>query len=417
MESIVRDLRLAPEGEKKIAWAARKMPVLNRLCEDYVADQPFKGLRIGMSIHLEAKTAHLAEVLRQCGAEVYATGCNTLSTQDDVAAALAEKGVNVFAKHGVTEEEYFEHLRLVAESRPNLFIDDGGDLMKSLMKVMEEHPSKTEWELLGGCEETTTGVNRLRNLMRLSGGLICPMANVNDADCKHLFDNRYGTGQSVWTAIMALTNTLIAGKTVVIAGYGWCGKGAAMRAKALGAEVIVTEIDPVKALEAKMDGFEVRRMGEAVYGADYVLTETGCKDVVRKADFLKMKDGVILANGGHFDVEINLKELRELAVSEEVVRANIREFTLADGRKIDVLAEGKLVNLAGGDGHPAEIMDMSFSVQFLSLLYLAQESWSPRKRLYEVPKEIDDTVARLKLETLGVKIDKLTPEQERYYFG
>lgn len=409
-DSIVKDMQLARSGQKKIDWVAKKMPVLSRLLEEYKGSKPFSKLKIGMSIHLEAKTAYLADVLKKCGAEVFATGCNTLSTQDDVAAALAERGVHVFAKHGVSEAVYIDHLNRVAERHPDLFIDDGGDLIK----VLIPYASK-KWKPLGGCEETTTGIMNLQKLLE-NNELICPMMNVNDADCKHLFDNRYGTGQSVWTAIMGITNTVVAGKTVVIAGYGWCGKGAAMRAKGLGARVVVTEIDQIKAIEAAMDGFEVMKMDEAVKIADYILTETGCKDVLRKKHFLKMKDGVILANGGHFDVEINLKELRNVTEWNFDARENIREYVFSDGRRIDVLAEGKLVNLAGGDGHPAEIMDMSFSVQFLSLLYLLENAQQLKGALYDVPEDINEKVAKMKLDAMGIEIDKLTKAQEKYYF-
>ncbi|HOA85561.1 MAG TPA: adenosylhomocysteinase, partial [Bacillota bacterium] len=365
--------------------------------------------RITVSIHLEAKTAYLAETLRAGGAEVYATGCNPLSTQDDVAAALAQAGIEVYARRGVTETEYTEHLKAALACRPHLIIDDGGDLVSLLHGECREYGKN----LIGGCEETTTGIRRLRERER-AGRLDYPMINVNDAECKHLFDNRYGTGQSTIDAIMNTTNLIIAGKTVVIAGYGWCGKGFALRARGMGANVIVTEINPVRALEAIMDGFRVMPMEEAAPLGDLFVTLTGCRDVIRREHFSVMKDGVLLANSGHFDVEIDKLALADMAVEIVERKPNIVGYKLPDGRTLNLLAEGRLVNLAAGNGHPAEIMDMSFSLQAKCLEYLVKNKGSLEPRLHPVPEEIDKEVAWLKLSSLGASIDRLSPEQERY---
>lgn len=406
--SILRDPSLAAEGHKKINWAKSYMPLLNALEEEFVQTQPLKGKRVALSIHLEAKTACLCLLLKKAGAQVACTGCNPLSTQDDVAAALAEQGVEVFAWHGATMEEYMSHLEKTLEIVPNLIVDDGGDFVG----ILHSKRPDLARELIGGSEETTTGVMRLRSRER-DGKLNFPMISVNDAQCKHLFDNRYGTGQSSWDGIMRSTNLLVAGKNVVVAGYGWCGRGIAMRAKGLGGRVIICDVNPVHALEAAMDGYRVMPMIEAAKIADIIVTATGCKDIVTAKHMEVMKDGVVLANAGHFDLEINKADLEKLAVKVEERRANIMGYTMKDGRVLNLLAEGRLVNLAAGDGHPVEIMDMSFAVQALCACYLAQSN-GLEKKVYEVPAEIDDRVARLKLKCMGMDIDTMTEEQREY---
>ena len=407
--SMIRDIALAPSGENKIEWVKRNCPLLRRLEEEFSRTKPFAGKRIALSVHLEAKTAYLCKVLAAGGAEMYITGSNPLSTQDDVAAALAKAGHNVYAWHGATEEEYFAHIRETLSHHANLIIDDGGDLVHMLhTELREEIPY-----VIGGCEETTTGILRLEAMNR-EGKLLFPMVKVNNADCKHLFDNRYGTGQSVWDGINRTTNLIVAGKNVVVAGYGWCGKGVSMRAKGLGAKVIVTEVDPVKAIEAYMDGFTVMPMREAAKIGDIFVTVTGCAGVITEEDFLVMKEGAVLCNAGHFDVEVDVKRLREMAVEAREMRANIMGYTLPDGKHLYVLAEGRLVNLAAGDGHPAEIMDMSFAIQALCAKYLAEHEGKIEEKLMDVPREVDLEVGRRKLETLGITIDTLTPEQEAY---
>ncbi|NLZ36012.1 MAG: adenosylhomocysteinase [Clostridiales bacterium] len=407
--SSVLDITLAPFGRKKIEWVKSYMPVLEIIGSDFCKKKPFEGLKVAMSIHLEAKTAYLAEILRDGGAEVYITGCNPLSTQDDVAAALAAEGLNVFARHGVGEDEYKEHLKAVLDCSPHLLIDDGGDLVQLLHG---ECANKTS-NLIGGCEETTTGVHRLFARMR-AGLLHFPMVDVNNADCKYLFDNRYGTGQSTIDGIMNTTNLMIAGKTVVIAGYGWCGRGLAMRMKGMGALVIVTEIDPVKAIEAAMDGFRVMKMDDAAPLGDFFVTLTGCCDVIVGRHFDMMKDGAVLANSGHFDVEINKRELEARSVKIFDRRNNIRGYRQKDGRTLNLLADGRLVNLAAANGHPAEIMDMSFALQAKSLEWLVQNKGRLENRIYPVPAEIDRYVAELKLKAIGCSIDSLTVQQKEY---
>ena len=410
MESIVRDMKLAPSGHDKIAWVKNFMPVLNKIEEEYSQTKPFKGCRMVLTIHLEAKTAYLAKVLKNAGAEVTVTGSNPLSTQDDVAAALVEDGVNVFATHACTAEEYDGFLeKALVETKPNIIVDDGGDLVAMLHTKHRELLDG----LLGGSEETTTGVHRLHSLAR-KGKLDFPMIAANDAYCKYLFDNRYGTGQSTWEGIMRATNLIVAGKNVVIAGYGWCGKGGAMRAKGMGANVIVTEVDPIKAIEAVFDGFRVMPMDEAAKIGDVFLTLTGDKDVVRGHHYEVMKNGALLANAGHFDVEINIPELEAASVSHRTVKPNIEEYVQKDGRKIYLLAEGRLVNLAAGDGHPAEVMDLSFAVQFFSALHLLNHHKEMENKVYLMPNEINDKIARIKLAAMGVEIDELTPEQKAY---
>ena len=404
----IKDITLAPSGHAKINWVKDYMPTLAAIEKDFIKNKPFAGKKISMSIHLEAKTAYLATVLKNGGADVYATGCNPLSTQDDVAAALSEYGVHVYAVHGDDEENYTARLRKALSCKPDLMIDDGGDFIA----LLHGDDKDLGVNLIGGCEETTTGIHRLRQRER-AGTLLYPMIDVNDADCKHLFDNRYGTGQSTLDAIMHTTNLIIAGKTAVVAGYGWCGKGIAMRLKGMGARVIVTEIDPVKALEAAMDGFSVMKMDDAAPLGDLFITATGCSDVIVKRHFEVMKDGVLLANSGHFDVEINKGDLLALSVSHGERKPSIEGFTMADGRKINLLAEGRLVNLAAGNGHPAEIMDMSFAIQAKGLEYLAT---NPKKepKLYAVPVEIDKEVASLKLASMNLGLDVLTAEQAEY---
>lgn len=416
MESAIRDINLHESGKLKISWVKAHMPLLNNLEKEFSRTRPFEGVKIALSVHLEAKTAYLCEVLSSAGAEMFVTGSNPLSTQDDVAAALVHEGMNVFAVHGATSEEYESGLRAVISAGPNIIIDDGGDLVHL---IHTEYPELIP-NVIGGCEETTTGILRLKAMDR-SGELKFPMMLVNDADCKHLFDNRYGTGQSVWDGIMRTTNLIVAGKNVVVAGYGWCGKGVAMRAKGLGAEVIVTEVDPVKAMEAVMDGFKVMKMSDAASLGDIFVTVTGCKDVITTRDFWKMKDGAICCNAGHFDVEVAVSALREVATESYIARNNIEAFTLVNGKTIYVLAEGRLVNLAAGDGHPAEIMDMSFAIQALSAKYLVDNKNNlpseSGKMLLHVPVEIDAEVASRKLESWGVSIDTLTPDQKKYLYG
>ena len=407
--SQIRDIKLSPSGGHKIEWVRRNCPLLRSLEEEFSQTKPFAGKKIALSIHLEAKTAYLCKVLAAGGAEMYITGSNPLSTQDDVAAALVEAGLNVYAWHGATEEEYNGHISEVLSHQANIIIDDGGDLVHML------HTSKRDQlqYVIGGCEETTTGIIRLQ-AMAAAGQLEFPMVLVNNADCKHLFDNRYGTGQSVWDGINRTTNLIVAGKIVVVAGYGWCGKGVSMRAKALGARVIVTEIDPVKAIEAVMDGFEVMPMKEAAKQGDFFVTVTGCAGVIDEEDFMEMKEGAILCNAGHFDVEIDMKRLREIAVNSEEMRNNIMGYKLPNGVTIYVLAEGRLVNLAAGDGHPAEIMDMSFAIQALSAKYLVEHGGNLSQKLINVPEEVDQDVAKRKLKFLGKQIDSLTKAQEEY---
>ncbi|KIL34642.1 S-adenosyl-L-homocysteine hydrolase [Cohnella kolymensis] len=409
LQSIVRDPSLAPEGKLKIDWVQAHMPVLNRIREQFERDQPFKGLRVAISLHLEAKTAYLAKVVQAGGAEVVITGSNPLSTQDDVCAALVEDGIAVYAKYNPDPQEYKELLVKTLETKPDLIIDDGGDLVSILHSERQDLIGK----IRGGAEETTTGILRLK-AMEKDGSLKFPMVAVNDAYCKYLFDNRYGTGQSVWDGINRTTNLVVAGKTVVVNGYGWCGKGVAMRAKGLGANVVVTEVDAIRAVEAYMDGFTVLSMDEAAKVGEFFVTVTGNKDVIRGEHIANMKDGAILSNAGHFDVEVNLVELAAMSVSKRTVRRNIEEYQLKDGRKIYVLAEGRLVNLAAGDGHPAEIMDMTFALQALSLRYVNDNYEKIGSHVVNVPYELDEQVARTKLEALGIRIDSLSQQQKDY---
>ena len=409
MKSVIKDITLAPSGHDKINWVKNFMPVMKAIDEEYSVSKPFAGKRMVMTMHLEAKTAYLALVLQNAGAEVIATASNPLSTQDDVCAALVEGGVTVFAHHGCTMEEYDKYIDMALDTEPDIIMDDGGDLIYRIHNERRELLPK----IIGGSEETTTGVIRDKAL-EAAGKLEFPMMAANDAYCKYLFDNRYGTGQSTWEGIMRATNLVIAGKTVVIAGYGWCGKGGAMRAKGLGANVIITEVDPVKAIEAVFDGFRVMPMDEAAKIGDVFLTLTGDKDILRERHFASMKDGAVIANSGHFDVEINIPELESMTVSRRPVREGIEEFKFENGKKLYLLGEGRLVNLACGDGHPAEIMDLSWGVQFFSALYMIENHDKLENKVYVLPAEVDEKIARIKLKAMGVEIDTLTPEQYAY---
>ena len=409
MNSEIKDINLAESGLRKIEWVRRNCPLLTGIKKDFEKEKPFAGKKIALSVHLEAKTAYLCEVLKSGGAEMYITGSNPLSTQDDVAAALVSEGLEVHAWHGTTEAEYNTHINHVLSNDCNIIIDDGGDLVNTLHTSLRD---KLKY-VIGGCEETTTGIIRLK-AMAEKNELEFPMVLVNDADCKHLFDNRYGTGQSVWDGINRTTNLIVAGKIVVVAGYGWCGKGVAMRAKGMGARVIVTEVNPVRAIEAVMDGFDVMPMSEAAPLGDFFVTVTGCSGVVRAEDFTRMKDGAICCNAGHFDVEVDVASLRKMAVETAEMRNNIMGYRLENGNWIYILAEGRLVNLAAGDGHPAEIMDMSFAIQALSAEYLVKNAGNIKEKLIKVPEEVDRAVAFRKLKYLGKNIDTLTPEQVAY---
>ena len=409
MESMIRDIKLAPSGHDKIAWVKNFMPVLRSIDEEYSKTKPFAGKKVVITMHLEAKTAYLALVFKNAGAEVIATGSNPLSTQDDVVAALVEDGVTVYSWYNCTNEEYDMFIDKALDCNPDMIIDDGGDLVA---RIHNERPELID-RIIGGSEETTTGVIRLKALAE-QGKLKFPMIAANDAYCKYLFDNRYGTGQSTWDGIMRTTNLVIAGKTVVIAGYGWCGKGRAMRAKGLGANVVITEVDPIKAIEAVFDGFRVMPMEEAAKIGDIFLTLTGCDNVINEKHFALMKDGAMMANSGHFDVEINKVDLLKNSVSHRPVRKNIEEYVQKDGRKLYLLAEGRLVNLAAGDGHPAEIMDLSFGVQFFSALHILNHHQEMKNKVYLMPEEINTKIAQIKLKALGVELDELTEEQKAY---
>lgn len=409
--SSIRDLGLAPQGNVKIDWVEKHMPVLSSIKRQFEKEKPFSGLKVSLSIHLEAKTAYLCRVLAAGGAKMSITGSNPLSTQDDVAAALAAGGLDVYAWYGATDKEYEQHIAMALDNCPDVIMDDGADLSEALHTTLSHKVAG----VMGACEETTTGVLRFKARQN-NGTLKFPVIAVNDGDCKHLFDNRYGTGQSVWDGIMRTTNLVVAGKTVVVSGYGWCGKGVAMRAKGLGAKVIVTEVDPVCAIEAVMDGFAVMTMDEAAKQGDLFITVTGCNDVICEKHFAVMKDGAIMCNAGHFDVEVNVAQLKEAADEAFEARHNIQGYKLG-GKTLYVLAEGRLVNLAAGDGHPAEIMDLSFALQALSLKYLVENKGKLENKVYNVPREIDDYVAKLKLESLGITIDELTPDQIKYMYG
>ena len=407
--SRIKDISLAPSGEMKINWVERNMPVLRGIGEDFKSEKPFAGMKVALSVHLEAKTAYLCRVMEMGGAKMYVTGSNPLSTQDDVAAALVSGGMNVFAEYGCSMEQYEQCLEEVLKVGPNIIIDDGGDLVHLM------HTKYTDLipNVIGGCEETTTGINRLR-IMSRNGELKFPMVMVNDADCKHMFDNRYGTGQSVWDGICRTTNLIIAGKYVVISGYGWCGKGVTLRAKGLGAKVIVTETDPVRALEAVMDGYEVMPMKEAAKIGDIFCTVTGGRDIITAEHFPLMKDGAILSNAGHFNIEVDMEALERMAVRKYEARHNIQGYVMPNGKTLFTIAEGRLVNLAAADGHPAEIMDMSFAIQALSAQFLANNKGKLSADVVAVPKDIDEAVARRKLKAMGVEIDTLSRTQADY---
>ncbi|WP_141706286.1 adenosylhomocysteinase [Desulfuribacillus alkaliarsenatis] len=407
--SVIKDIKLAPEGHLKIDWVKENMPVLNRIREKFEQEKPFAGLKVAISLHLEAKTAYLAKVVQAGGAEVAITGSNPLSTQDDVCAALVEDGIHVYSMYNPEPELYHNLMVKALDFGPDLIIDDGGDLVSILHTERRDLLPK----IRGGAEETTTGIVRLKS-MEKSGELQFPMVAVNDAFCKYLFDNRYGTGQSVWDGVNHTTNLVVAGKTVVVIGYGWCGKGVAMRAKGLGANVIVTEIDAIKATEAIMDGFQVMTMDDAAAVGDYFVTVTGNINVIRGQHYKNMKNGAIMCNAGHFDIEINKPELEEMSISKRRVRKDIEEYLLKDGRKLYLLAEGRLVNLAAGNGHPAEIMDMTFALQAMSIKYINDKYKELGNLVLEVPYELDKQVASYKLDALGVSIDKLTDEQAKY---
>ena len=407
--SRIKDISLAPSGEMKINWVERNMPVLRGIGEDFKREKPFAGMKVALSVHLEAKTAYLCRVMEMGGAKMYVTGSNPLSTQDDVAAALVSGGMNVFAEYGCSMEQYEQCLEEVLKVGPNIIIDDGGDLVHLM------HTKYTDLipNVIGGCEETTTGINRLR-IMSRNDELKFPMVMVNDADCKHMFDNRYGTGQSVWDGICRTTNLIIAGKYVVISGYGWCGKGVTLRAKGLGAKVIVTETDPVRALEAVMDGYEVMPMAEAAKIGDIFCTVTGGRDIITAEHFPLMKDGAILSNAGHFNIEVDMEALEGMAVRKYEARHNIQGYVMPNGKTLFTIAEGRLVNLAAADGHPAEIMDMSFAIQALSAQFLANNKGKLSADVVAVPKDIDEAVARRKLKAMGVEIDTLSRTQADY---
>ncbi|MBC5646975.1 adenosylhomocysteinase [Christensenella tenuis] len=410
--SDIKDIKLAPSGKQKIEWVKRYMPVLKSFEEEFAAQKPFDGYKMCVCCHLEAKTAYLIQVIQACGAQVAACASNPLSTQDDVVAALVEGGADVYAIHGETMKQYDSHIRSALGTKPNLIVDDGGDVITMLH---EEFPELLA-DVIGASEETTTGVLRLK-AMEKAGELKIPVIPVNDAQCKYMFDNRYGTGQSVWDGIMRTTNLIVAGKRVVVAGYGWCGKGVAKRAAALGARVIVTEIDHIKATEALMDGFDVMSMNDAAALGDIFVTVTGCEDVIVGRHFDRMKDGVLLANAGHFDCEVKVSELAEMSEKVVEMRNNVDGYVQKDGRILNVIAGGRLVNLASGDGHPAEIMDMSFALQFLAQKYLKENYDSLHPGLLNLPKDIDYSVAVRKLKAMGGTVDVLTPEQHKYLYG
>ncbi|MDD3023638.1 MAG: adenosylhomocysteinase [Syntrophomonadaceae bacterium] len=408
-KSIIKDLSLAPLGHRKLEWVSQNMPVLNILKSEFIQSKPLADMTIACCLHLEAKTGYLLQTLQAAGANVVACASNPLSTQDDVVAALVESGITIFAIHGENAEDYHRYLEMTLDCMPDAIIDDGADMVTALIK---SRPEQTK-SIIGGCEETTTGIVRLRSMDK-DGALPFPMMAVNDAYMKYLFDNRYGTGQSVWDGINRTTNLVVAGKYVVVAGYGWCGKGVSMRALGMGAKIIITEIDPIKANEAIMDGFEVMPMSEAAKLGNIFITVTGNVNVIRREHMSVMKDNAIMANAGHFDVEISKGDLNELASSTRILKNNIEEFVMADGRRLYLLAEGRLVNLAAGDGHPAEVMDLSFSLQALSLLYVIKNRSKLDLHVYNVPSEIDNRVAMLKLQAGGIKIDELTIEQKSY---
>ncbi|MDR7582959.1 MAG: adenosylhomocysteinase [Armatimonadota bacterium] len=409
MDYEIRDPALASQGRLRIEWAESQMPVVLRIRERFARERPLQGVRVGACLHVTTETAALVRTLAAGGAQVRLCASNPLSTQDDAAAALAEEGIAVFAIKGEDRDTYYRHIHRVLDGRPQITLDDGADLVSTV------HGERRDLldGIIGGTEETTTGVLRLRAMAR-DGALRCPIVAVNDAKTKHLFDNRYGTGQSTIDGLLRATNVLLAGRTVVVAGYGSCGRGVALRARGMGARVVVTEVSPLHALEAAMDGYQVMPMAQAAREGDVFVTVTGNRSVIRREHFEVMRDGAILANSGHFDVEIDVPALAALAEQTREVRPYVREYRLADGRRLYLLAEGRLVNLAAAEGHPAAVMDMSFANQALAVEYLVREGRSLVPGVYPVPEDIDQTVARLKLDALGIRIDELTPEQRRY---
>ena len=433
MDCDIKDKKLAEKGKLRIEWAGHEMPVLKLIKERFAKEKPLKGIRLSACLHITTETANLAEILKAGGAEVALCASNPLSTQDDVAASLvADMGIPTFAIKGEDNATYYQHIQQAIAHRPVITMDDGADLVSALHmigwgRMGELAPPVKQWaeglsskeregltkDILGSTEETTTGVIRLRS-MEEEGVLMFPVVAVNDADTKHLFDNRYGTGQSTIDGIIRATNRLLAGSVFVVCGYGWCGRGVAMRAQGMGANVIITEVDPLRALEAVMDGYRILPMAEAATIGDFFVTLTGDTKVIRKEHFSLMKDGAIVANSGHFNVELDLDELGEIATKRRQVREFVEEYTLSDGRKINVLGEGRLVNLAAAEGHPSSVMDMSFANQALAAEYLAKSAVQLEKRVYRVPMEIDKEIARLKLKAMGVEIDTLTKEQEKY---
>ena len=409
----IKNLEMADLGRKRIDWANQSMQVLQIIRKEFIKNQPLQGMRIAACLHVTAETANLAITLRDGGANVVLCASNPLSTQDDVAAALVrDSNIPVFAIKGEDNETYYKHIMAALDHKPHITMDDGADLVTTALTKRTDVLDG----ILGGTEETTTGVIRLRAMAK-QGVLRYPIIAVNDADTKHLFDNRYGTGQSTIDGIIRATNFLLAGSKFVVAGYGWCGRGLASRARGLGAEVIITEIDPTKALEAVMDGYRVMAMEHAAKIGDIFCTVTGNKNVLRKEHFAVMKDGAIVANSGHFNVEIDIPALEKLSSGKRVTRNFVEEYSLRDGRKINVLGEGRLINLAAAEGHPAAVMDMSFADQALSVEYMVKNHASLDKKVFKVPDELDKRVARLKLESMGIKIDRLTPEQEEYLAG
>ncbi len=407
MNYSVRDISLADKGRLKIEWAEAHMPVLMKIRKIFESEKPFEGVNIGFALHVTKETAVLVETLIAGGGNVAIASCNPLSTQDDVAAALADNGVKVFAWRGETRDEYYRNINRVLDYKPNVTIDDGADLIFTIHK---ERRNLIKY-IKGGCEETTTGIIRLRAMER-ENKLEYPVMDVNDARTKHFFDNRYGTGQSTIDGILRATNVLIAGKNFVISGYGFCGKGVAKRAKGMGANVIITEVDPVKALEAVMDGFRVMPMDRASEIGDIFVTVTGDVDIIRGRHINKMKDGAIIANSGHFNVEINIREIEELSLRKKKIRENVEKHELKNGKSIYLLSEGRLVNLAAAEGHPSEVMDMSFANQAFAVRYIMENDLKPA--IYKIPREIDERIAKLKLKTMGIEIDKLTERQKKY---
>jgi adenosylhomocysteinase len=406
----VKDVALAPEGLSRIEWADRQMPVLAAIRDRFEREQPLAGYRVSACLHVTSETANLMRTLKAGGADIVLCASNPLSTQDDVAAALVEEyDVSVFAIKGEDHDTYYQQIEAAVEHKPQLTMEDGADVIG----VLHSHRRELLGDIVGGTEETTTGVIRLRALER-DGALGFPVVAVNDAKTKHFFDNRYGTGQSTIDGIIRATNILLAGRKFVVAGYGWCGRGVALRAKGHGAHVIVTEVDPLRALEAAMDGYEVLPMARAAEVGDIFVTATGDKSVIAREDMERMKDGAVLANTGHFNVEIEIPALRSLAVETRTLRPFVDEFRLEDGRRLYLIADGRLVNLAAAEGHPAQVMDMSFANQALSAEYMVANATNLERRVYPVPEEIDKEIARLKLATMGISIDELTDEQAKY---